>query len=67
MGDQPTKEEFENLLHEAIESKRAMITLFQDKDGNWRGGYMKTDSNDPIFARQIGPDTVLQMLLTDSK
>lgn len=67
MEDQPTKEEFENMLDEAAEAKRAMIILFQDKDGNWRGRYMKTGSDEPIFARQVGPDTVLQMLLTDSK
>lgn len=64
MNEEMSKEGFEAMLHDASEQKRAMIMLFQDKDGNWRGAYYKTGAEQPVFERQIGPDTVLQLLLT---
>lgn len=62
--EQITKDEFNSMLHSATEDKRAMVMLFEDKDGNWRGGYYKKGFDTPVYVRDIGPETVLQLLLT---
>lgn len=62
--DKLTKAEFNAKMEEATDAKRSMITIFQDADGNWRGGYYKDGSQELINVRQVGPETVLQMLLT---
>ncbi len=64
MNEDMTKDGFEMMMHDASEQKRAMIMLFQDKDGNWRGAYYKEGADNPVFARAVGPETVLQELLT---
>lgn len=40
------------------------ISIIQDKDGNWRGWINKFGK--VIEVRAIGPETVLQLLLTHS-
>lgn len=45
----------------SLEAEHSMI-LFKDTDGNWRG-MMKLNGK-VVQARQIGPETVLQLLLT---
>lgn len=64
-NDKITKEQFEELAIKAEAEKRQCIVIFQDTDGNWRGGiqFLRGEEN-PIFVRAVGPDTVLQELLT---
>lgn len=46
----------------AIKEGRRNILMFEDSDGNWRG--MMHKNGVIVQERQIGPETVLQMLLT---
>lgn len=64
--------QFEKLLDDAAEAGNPVIAMFKDLDGNWRGALAKDGSksleekakNPSLFARQSGPETVLQLLLT---
>lgn len=58
------KEKFEEEMHTAAIEKRGMIMMYEDKDGNWRGGYYKRGEESYVESRAVGPETVLQMLLT---
>jgi len=64
MGDYTTKEdeEFKKLGDAAVKAERKMIMIFEDADGNWRGGMTKFGKI--VYAREVGPETVLQALLT---
>lgn len=63
MDEQISLEDFEKKAIEAGEAKRMCILLFQDADGNWRGG-LQHKYPQPVLVRAIGPETVLQFLLT---
>lgn len=64
--------QFEKLLRDAADAGKPVIAMFKDLDGNWRGALAKDGSksleekakNPSLFARQSGPETVLQLLLT---
>lgn len=67
-----TDRKFDALMDAAATANRPCIAFFQDSDGNWRGAYARDglastvdgSKNPTVFARQVGPETVLQMLLT---
>ena len=69
-----TDDLFEALVEKAAQAGRKVVCLIEDEDGNWRGAYAKNGKNSldggkdgaqpTVFARQVGPETVLQMLLT---
>lgn len=57
--------EFAKLASAATEAGKPIILMFEDIDGNWRGGISrKIDASDHKDVRAVGPETVLQMLLT---
>lgn len=62
MPEEMNEDKFIGLATAADETKLPMIILFQDIDGNWRGGMHKEGKE--IYVRAIGPETVLQLLLT---
>lgn len=57
-----TPEKFIDLARQAKDNKRLSMVLFQDADGNWRGCITKDGK--VLFVRDVGPETVLQRLLT---
>ncbi len=57
-----TQQEFIDLAGKAEVEGKPMIAIFQDTDGNWRGAIKH--GNKELYARQSGPETVLQLLLT---
>lgn len=57
-----TQDQFVALAQKAETDKKTLIAIFQDTDGNWRGA--KKIGNTEVYARQSGPETVLQLLLT---
>lgn len=74
MDEIMTDSKFEELLDQSADANRPVICIFQDADGNWRGAYAKNgkdtvtnpDTKNPsVFSRAIGPETVLQELLTN--
>jgi len=60
--DKLTPEEFTIRCVTAEAELRQTVHMFQDTDGNWRGGYKKGEKY--VFVRAEGPETVLQLLLT---
>lgn len=65
MEESMTEDKFEELGTKADDEKRQCIAIFQDADGNWRGGIKHLRGNEEFFfSRAVGPDTVLQELLT---
>lgn len=53
---------FKELAEQAASKGKQSILLFEDIDGNWRGGMTKNGKF--INVRQVGPETVMQLLLT---
>lgn len=62
MENEMTEIEFLELANKAQDEGRLTFVLFQDTDGNWRGGRKVGDKYN--FVRDVGPETVLQMLIT---
>ena len=59
-SDKPTKMKQE--LLDLLKKNAKLILLEQQEDGNWRGAMVKNGK--VIEVRAIGPETVLQLLLT---
>lgn len=55
-------EEYEELLSFSPRKNPKAIAIVQQEDGNWKGYAQKFGK--VIEVREIGPDTVLQMILT---
>lgn len=62
MEEEYTEPEFRQAIMDAQAAGRPVIALLQDTDGNWRGTMNKFGRD--IFVRDVGPETVLQLLLT---
>lgn len=60
--DNLTPDEFEAKVGLATDEGRMVIIMFQDEDGNWRG--LKRKDFKFAQTRDVGPETVLQQLLT---
>lgn len=69
-----TDEKFADLLDAAAQIDGApVLTIFKETDGNWRGAYAKDGwksmngrgGQPTVFIRDVGPETVLQRLLTN--
>lgn len=56
------EEQFLTLANKAQDEGRLTFVLFEDTDGNWRGGRKIGEKYN--FVRSVGPETVLQELLT---
>lgn len=56
------QEKFIELVKTAETDGRLVFILFQDADGNWRGA--KNLRGKEVYVRDVGPETVLQLLLT---
>lgn len=57
-----TEEEFERLVANSVDQGRVAFLIFKDEDGNYRGA--KKENKQVVFVRDVGPETVLQLLLT---
>ena len=64
MEEEMNLEKFTELGEKASNEKRFCIAMFQDADGNWRGVIKNKIGEQELFVRSIGPETVLQELLT---
>lgn len=64
MENEMTEADFIVLAEKADSAGRQVFAIFQDEDGNWRGA--KKTGDKMQFVRDVGPETVLQLLVTHS-